>query len=137
MFERYFRGKSSRKYFACSASRDRKGCQFFQWKDEKITAGKEIMQMNFLEKLKKERDVVEDFKTLREEALASKQDLSFCIQCSKIVIGIDKKHHGHQTRMISKDDFIEPSKLLLPAENKKTNAVSINFLFLMKLKLNI
>ena len=130
LFERYFSSKSSRRYFACSASRDRKGCQFFQWEDEKITTGKEVMQMKFLEKLKKERDVVEDFKKLREDALASKQNLSFCIQCSKIFIGIDKQHDGHQTRKLSKHDFVEPSKFLLPAENKKTNAVSIKFIFL-------
>ena len=61
LFERFFKDRSSRRYFACSASRDRKGCPFFQWEDEKVTAGKEIIQKDFLEKLQKEKQSVEDF----------------------------------------------------------------------------
>jgi hypothetical protein len=37
LFERYVTGSSlPRRYYACSACRDRKECNFFQWADEDI-----------------------------------------------------------------------------------------------------
>ena len=44
MFERFFKDKPARKFYACSACRDRKECPFFQWQDEKPTTGKKILQ---------------------------------------------------------------------------------------------
>ena len=35
-------------------------------------------------------------------------------------------HQEHKTAELSKSDLNKPSKFLAPAENKKTNAVSMN-----------
>ena len=86
------------------------------------------MQREYLQKLKEEKDVVEGFTKLREETIKSKQKLTFCIQCSCLIFEHDRLHIDHEIRRISKDDLYEPSKLLLPAENKKTNAVSLQFI---------
>lgn len=37
LFEKVSRGgKASRRFYACSACRDRKDCNFFQWEGEKV-----------------------------------------------------------------------------------------------------
>lgn len=82
------------------------------------------MQKDFLAKLMEEKESIELMKKSREDAMQSKKNLIFCNQCSSIFIDFDQKHVGHQTKRISKKDLNEPSKFLLPAENKKTNAVS-------------
>ena len=40
MFERFYSDKPPRKFFACAVHRDRKGCPFFVWADEKISEEK-------------------------------------------------------------------------------------------------
>ncbi len=40
VFERYYKDREPRRFFACAVHRDRKGCSFFQWVDEKITEEK-------------------------------------------------------------------------------------------------
>ena len=37
LFERFYGKGKSRKFYACSACRDRKQCAFFHWQDEKLT----------------------------------------------------------------------------------------------------
>lgn len=91
-----------------------------------MTTGKEMMQKEFLEKLEKEKSDVEDYKKLRQEVMDSKKILMLCQQCSCIFIDNDEKHSNHTTRKISKEELKEPSKFLMPAENKKTNAVSFD-----------
>ncbi|XP_065071860.1 rRNA N6-adenosine-methyltransferase ZCCHC4-like [Rhopilema esculentum] len=123
LFERYFKDKSSRRFYACSASRDRKGCPFFQWEDEKITAGKHIVQSEFTNKLDQEKATVEKFHQVREESLSSKMSLFFCYQCGHVFTSTAMENHQeHKTAELSKSDLNKPSKFLAPAENKKTNA---------------
>lgn len=45
LFERFFEKKEPRRFFACSACRDRKQCPFFFWADEKITEEKRTRWM--------------------------------------------------------------------------------------------
>ena len=42
MFERFYARKEPRKFFACGVHRDRKGCPFFHWADEKISEEKRL-----------------------------------------------------------------------------------------------
>ena len=44
MFERFYPDKPPRKFFACAVHRDRKGCPFFVWADEKIPEEKRERQ---------------------------------------------------------------------------------------------
>ena len=45
LFERFFEKKESRRFFACSACRDRKQCPFFFWADQEITEEKRTKWM--------------------------------------------------------------------------------------------
>lgn len=40
LFKRYYSDKEPRQFYACAVHRDRKGCAFFHWADEKITTEK-------------------------------------------------------------------------------------------------
>ena len=40
LFERFFEKKEPRRFFACSACRDRKQCPFFYWADQEISEDK-------------------------------------------------------------------------------------------------
>ena len=41
LFKRYYSKKGPREFYACAVHRDRKGCPFFHWADEKITPEKQ------------------------------------------------------------------------------------------------
>lgn len=127
VFERFFKNKSPRRFFACSASRDRKGCPFFQWEDEKITTGKEIIQNEIKQKLQQEREDVEKVAKKREEWLSAHKTVHFCFDCNKMFVETNTGHKDHKVKKLSKTDLNEPSKFMHPAENKKTNAVSVFF----------
>merc|ERR1711931_139379 len=60
LFERFFKDKTSRKFFACSACRDRKQCTFFQWQDEKMTDGKLLLQKEMKKQVfRKKKEVLQ------------------------------------------------------------------------------
>ena len=44
LFERFYGKGESRKFYACSACRDRKQCAFFHWQDEKFTKAQQEFQ---------------------------------------------------------------------------------------------
>ena len=53
--------------------------------------------------------------------------LFFCYQCGHVFTSTAMDdHQEHKTAELSKSDLNKPSKFLAPAENKKTNAVSMN-----------
>ena len=124
IFERYFKDKPSRQFFACTASRDRKGCSFFQWVDEKVSAGKKLVQNEIKNKLQAEKDQVEKYAKLRKETQSNSEKAHFCLDCNLLFSSTSQVHAGHRTRSLSASDILEPSKFMIPAENKKTNAVS-------------
>ncbi|XP_057305849.1 rRNA N6-adenosine-methyltransferase ZCCHC4-like isoform X2 [Hydractinia symbiolongicarpus] len=113
LFERFTVGKGSRKYYACSACRDRKECDFFQWADEKLTKGKLLRQKEvkkILSKKRKSPDVI-------------KENDEWCIQCeSSVTIQNKDEHREHETKILSLSDVESPSHLLTAKENKKYNA---------------
>ena len=49
LFERYFESKSPRRFYSCSASRDRKECNFFQWEDEKLSTASQHAHKRIIE----------------------------------------------------------------------------------------
>ena len=40
LFKRYYSDKEPRQFYACAVHRDRKGCSFFHWADEKPSTEK-------------------------------------------------------------------------------------------------
>ncbi|XP_019497933.1 PREDICTED: zinc finger CCHC domain-containing protein 4 [Hipposideros armiger] len=100
LFVKVSQGKEeTRRFYACSACRDRKDCNFFQWEDEKIGR-----YLKFIELPLSQR--------------------KFCQRCQQLLLPDDwEKHHEHPVMGdISVAQLKRPSQLLYPLENKKTNA---------------
>ena len=126
LFERFFKdGRSPRRFYACSASRDRKDCSFFQWEEEKISearkkAHKEIIKKSrlpFIEACHKYQSIFESLDNLQRKKCL------FCHSCGLLFMPEEKgKHCTHEFEQAG--DLTKPTVLMRPRENEKTQAVS-------------
>jgi len=113
LFERFFKDKPSRKFFACSACRDRKQCVFFQWQDEKLTEGKMLIQKEIKKKLFKKKAGV--------TRLVSGD--SWCNDCA-CGFSSDRadEHDNHTSKILTQNDVTFPTQFINPSEGKKSKA---------------
>ncbi|NXW02062.1 ZCHC4 protein, partial [Fregetta grallaria] len=113
-----------RRFYACSACRDRKDCSFFQWEDEKVSetrlAAREEYNRNHQPSFT-HRQNVERYKNFVLLPLSKRR---FCQECQQLLLPAEwEKHSDHQLLCdISTAQLKSPSQLLYPLENKKTNA---------------
>ncbi|XP_068925102.1 rRNA N6-adenosine-methyltransferase ZCCHC4 isoform X4 [Petaurus breviceps papuanus] len=125
LFVKVNQGKEeARRFYACSACRDRKDCNFFQWEDEKLSearlAAREIYNRHRQPPLS-HKQYVERYWKFIELPLSQRK---FCQRCQQLLLPDDwEKHCDHQVLCdISIAQLKRPSQLLYPLENKKTNA---------------
>ncbi|XP_003773389.1 rRNA N6-adenosine-methyltransferase ZCCHC4 [Sarcophilus harrisii] len=125
LFVKVNQGKEeARRFYACSACRDRKDCNFFQWEDEKLSearlAAREIYNRRCRPPLS-HKQYVERYRKFIELPLSQRK---FCQTCQQLLLPDDwGKHCDHQVLYdISIAQLKRPSQLLYPLENKKTNA---------------
>ncbi|KAF1471212.1 Zinc finger CCHC domain-containing protein 4, partial [Eudyptula minor novaehollandiae] len=125
LFVKTSQGKEEgRRFYACSACRDRKDCNFFQWEDEKVSetrlAAREEYNRNHQPPFT-HRQNVERYKNFVLLPLSRRR---FCQQCQQLLLPAEwEKHSDHQFLCdISTAQLKSPSELLYPLENKKTNA---------------
>ncbi|XP_064608799.1 rRNA N6-adenosine-methyltransferase ZCCHC4-like [Liolophura sinensis] len=126
MFEKFCGTDSKgRRFYACSAFRDRKDCNFFQWADEKISPEKQLArderhkQLETSVQAEGKRNRRDEFKNLPPEERA------LCQTCGKLLLPAERNSHGDGHRVISpvtNDDFKRPTSLFVPLENNKTYA---------------
>ncbi|XP_073239081.1 rRNA N(6)-adenosine-methyltransferase ZCCHC4-like isoform X2 [Porites lutea] len=124
LFERFFKdGRSPRRFYACSASRDRKDCSFFQWEEEKISearkkAHKEIIKKSrlpFIEACHKYQSIFESLDNLQRKKCL------FCHSCGLLFMPKEKgKHCTHECEQAG--DLRKPTVMMRPRENEKTQA---------------
>lgn len=126
IFERYTVDgkKSGRRFYACSACRNRTECKFFHWVDDKFSAEHE-------EFWKLERKLTEPPYTHEECIRRLKRFMKvpvnrrcFCRSCSVLLLpGEEGDHQNHETmKSITDRQLIEPSSLFKPLENNKAEA---------------
>ncbi|XP_028621112.1 rRNA N6-adenosine-methyltransferase ZCCHC4 isoform X2 [Grammomys surdaster] len=125
LFVKVSQGKEeTRKFYACSACRDRKDCNFFQWEDEKLSearlAAREIHNQRCQPPLSRAQ-CIERYLSFIQLPLTQRK---FCQSCQQLLLPADwREHGGHQlTADISITQLGRPSQLLYPLENKKTHA---------------
>ncbi|XP_036186346.1 rRNA N6-adenosine-methyltransferase ZCCHC4 isoform X4 [Myotis myotis] len=125
LFVKVSQGKEdTRRFYACSACRDRKDCNFFQWEDEKLSgarlAAREAHNRRCQPPLSRMQCVQRYLKFI-ELPLSQRK---FCQRCQQLLLPDDwEKHREHQVMGdISVIQLKRPSQLLSPLENKKTNA---------------
>ncbi|NWW49238.1 ZCHC4 protein, partial [Pedionomus torquatus] len=116
--------EEGRRFYACSACRDRKDCNFFQWEDEKVSetrlAAREEYNRNRQPFFTHSQNV-ERYKNFVLLPLSKRR---FCQECQQLLLPAEwEKHSDHQFLCdISTAQLKNPSQLLYPLENKKTNA---------------
>ncbi|XP_071599917.1 rRNA N(6)-adenosine-methyltransferase ZCCHC4 isoform X2 [Heliangelus exortis] len=125
LFVKTGQGKEEgRRFYACSACRDRKDCNFFQWEDEKVSetrlAAREEYNRNHQPSFT-HRQNVERYRSFVLLPLSKRR---FCQECQQLLLPAEwEEHSDHQFLCdISTAQLKTPSKLLYPLENKKTNA---------------
>ncbi|XP_053757616.1 rRNA N6-adenosine-methyltransferase ZCCHC4 isoform X2 [Panthera pardus] len=125
LFVKVNQGKEeSRRFYACSACRDRKDCNFFQWEDEKLSearlAAREAHNRRCQPPLSRTQ-CAERYLKFIELPLPERK---FCQRCQQLLLPDDwEKHREHWVvGNISVGQLGRPSQLLRPLENKKTNA---------------
>ncbi|XP_030896354.1 rRNA N6-adenosine-methyltransferase ZCCHC4 isoform X3 [Leptonychotes weddellii] len=125
LFVKVNQGKEeTRRFYACSACRDRKDCNFFQWEDEKLSgarlAAREAHNRKCQPPLSRTQ-CVERYLKFIELSLSQRK---FCQRCQQLLLPDDwEKHQEHRVvGDISITQLKRPSQLLYPLENKKTNA---------------
>nr|XP_019599472.1 PREDICTED: zinc finger CCHC domain-containing protein 4 isoform X1 [Rhinolophus sinicus] len=125
LFVKVSHGKEeTRRFYACSACRDRKDCNFFQWEDEKLSgarlAAREALNRRCQPPLSRVQ-CVERYVKFIELPLSQRK---FCQTCQQLLLPDDwEKHCEHQALGdISIAQLKRPSQLLYPLENKKTHA---------------
>ena len=126
LFERFYKdGRSPCRFYACSASRDRKDCSFFQWEEEKISearkkAHQEIIKTSrlpFIEACHKYQSIFESLDNLQRKKCL------FCHSCGLLFMPKEKgKHCTHECEQAG--DLRKPTMIMRPRENEKTQAVS-------------
>ena len=126
LFERFYHdGHPRRRFFACSAARDKKECGFFQWEGEEISeARKDAHRQILLTFGKPYSQACDTYKKLfgsldgkpREHCL-------FCHSCNILFTPEqEEKHQSHECEYF--EDLSRPTRILRPRENEKTQAVS-------------
>ncbi|XP_032129454.1 rRNA N6-adenosine-methyltransferase ZCCHC4 isoform X2 [Sapajus apella] len=125
LFVKVTQGKEeARRFYACSACRDRKDCNFFQWEDEKLSgarlAAREAHNRRCQPTLSR-RQCVERYLKFIELPLTQRK---FCQRCQQLLLPDDwGQHSEHQVLGdVSVTQLRKPSQLLYPLENKKTYA---------------
>ncbi|KAF6133802.1 zinc finger CCHC-type containing 4 [Phyllostomus discolor] len=125
LFVKVNQGKEeTRRFYACSACRDRKDCDFFQWEDEKLSgarlAAREARNQRCQPPLSRTQ-CVERYLKFIELPLSERK---FCQSCQQLLLPEDWEGHQEHRVMgdVSTTQLRRPSRLLSPLENKKTNA---------------
>lgn len=116
-------GAQGRRFYACSACRDRKDCHFFQWEDEKVSDAR------FLAREQENKSKLPPF-THKEYSARFNRFVSlalhekrFCAECQLLLLPEEHAaHSSHRLTELTTAQLRRPSVLLRPLENKKSNA---------------
>ncbi|XP_060795167.1 rRNA N6-adenosine-methyltransferase ZCCHC4 [Neoarius graeffei] len=126
LFQVMCRGeKSGRRFYACSACRDRKDCSFFQWENEKVSEER-LRVREAQNQMKRPSFTHSEYCTRFREFVSLPLDQRrFCVDCQLLLLPAEwSAHASHQA--LSDDITVtrlrRPSLLLCALENKKSNA---------------
>ncbi|XP_061664778.1 rRNA N6-adenosine-methyltransferase ZCCHC4 isoform X2 [Syngnathoides biaculeatus] len=116
-------GQAGRRFYACSACRDRKECNFFQWEDEKVSEARELARE--AQNRKRRPPFSQQQCTARFLRFISlpPDAQKFCRDCQVLVLADETEAHGaHALVPAAAERLRRPSGLLRPLDNKKSNA---------------
>ncbi|NP_001107071.1 rRNA N6-adenosine-methyltransferase ZCCHC4 [Danio rerio] len=127
LFEKTGHGEEEkgRRFYACSACRDRKDCNFFQWADEKISEARMLAREEQNCSKKPLFTHQQYYSRFLEFASLPLEQRRFCVDCQLLILPGEWMNHTKH-RALSEDVTVQrlkkPSLLLRPLDNKKSNA---------------
>ncbi|CAN2388531.1 Zinc finger CCHC, partial [Pristimantis euphronides] len=125
LFVKVSQGKEKgRRFYACSACRDRKDCRFFQWADEKVSEARLLAREEYNRSCQPPLSHQQYMTRFLEFLALPLAKRKFCKECQQLLLEGDwQEHSGHHLLGdVSVADMKRPSRLLHPLENKKSNA---------------
>ncbi|CAJ0948228.1 unnamed protein product [Ranitomeya imitator] len=125
LFVRTSEGKEQgRRFYACSACRDRKDCRFFQWADEKVSEARLQARAEYNRGCQPPMTHPQYMARFQEFIALPLAKRKFCRDCQQLLLESDwQQHRGHHLLGdVSVSQMKRPSQLLHPLENKKSNA---------------
>ncbi|KAJ8390286.1 hypothetical protein AAFF_G00108550 [Aldrovandia affinis] len=126
LFEKVCKGEQQgRRFYACSACRDRKDCSFFQWEDEKVSEARLMAREQFNQSKQPPFTHQEYCSRFKEFVSLPLNKRRFCQECQLLLLAEECSEHAAH-RALADDITVarlrRPSLLLRPLENKKSNA---------------
>lgn len=124
LFERFYKdGRLPQRFYACSASRDRKHCSFFQWEGDIVSEARKEAHQGMIQNLRRSHDEA----CLRYSSIFHESDnlqgkkCFHCHSCGLLFQHNEKKNHlSHDYEEAV--DLSKPTLILRPRENEKTQA---------------
>ncbi|XP_062991266.1 rRNA N6-adenosine-methyltransferase ZCCHC4 [Elgaria multicarinata webbii] len=124
LFAKILQGKEGRRFYACSACRERKDCNFFQWENEKVSEARLSAREKYNQSHRPSFSHADNVERYKEFVTLPLSERKFCRECQQLLLPPEwGRHYGHQVlNSVSLAQLKRPSQLLSPLENKKTNA---------------
>ncbi|XP_061565864.1 rRNA N6-adenosine-methyltransferase ZCCHC4 [Cololabis saira] len=124
LFAKTCKGKDEgRRFYACSACRDRKDCNFFQWEDDKVSEAR-LQAREAQNQSKRPRFTQSELCSRLQKFSSLPPDKKrFCQDCQVLLLPAEHAAHtAHSTAALTPAQLRRPSVLLTPLDNKKSNA---------------
>ncbi|XP_077400717.1 rRNA N(6)-adenosine-methyltransferase ZCCHC4 [Vanacampus margaritifer] len=117
------RGETGRRFYACSACRDRKDCNFFQWEDEKLSEARLLARVVENKRRKPPFSQQQYYARLQQFISLPLDEKKFCQDCQLLLLADETgTHAAHVCVPLAAAQLRRPSRLLRPLDNKKSNA---------------
>ncbi|XP_075050850.1 rRNA N(6)-adenosine-methyltransferase ZCCHC4 [Mixophyes fleayi] len=113
-----------RRFYACSACRDRKDCRFFQWADDKVSQARLQAREEYNRSCQPPMTHDQYMTRFQEFIGLPLAKRKFCRDCQQLLLQGDWGGHSghHLLGDVSISQLKSPSQLLHALENKKSNA---------------
>ncbi|KAK7073862.1 rRNA N6-adenosine-methyltransferase zcchc4 [Halocaridina rubra] len=124
LFERFQNDGTSKRYYACSACRDRKDCPFYHSADQKFTQAKAEVWQDVIKKATPTLTHAEVYKRAKVIKTLSPSERMYCCDCSQLIGSKQQGHHKtHALKTsVSDEQLKKPSTLLPPKESSRFEA---------------
>ncbi|KAM9834269.1 rRNA N6-adenosine-methyltransferase ZCCHC4 [Syngnathus typhle] len=116
-------GEEGKRFYACSACRDRKDCNFFQREDEKVSETRKLAREVENKRGRPPFSQQQYSARLHQFVSLPPDEKTFCQDCQLLLLAKETgTHAAHACIPVTATQLRQPSRLLLPLDNKKSNA---------------
>lgn len=124
LFERFQGNGTSRRYYACSACRDRRDCSYYHLAEQKVSQAKEEVWQSFIKEAAPKWPHKDVYNRLQDIKSLPPLQRTYCSTCSVLLSSKKKSNHSSCTLIspITDEQLCKPSTLLPPKESSRFEA---------------